>query len=638
MEITFPALQSINDGLNLAYNSQLFATGTKYDAFTLETNSTGAAEVYPRLNMLPGLREWIGDRQVMSLSQATFSILNRLFELTIEVARTDRQPYRPLLDQFENVIPPEDIAALREETAPVGGIYARPPFQGHIAWGINPQRLASIIRAADTGNTLDWFILAEEIEELYPHYATVLAKRKRQVVQLPITVEAADEKNKDYVKHADFVREWLKTDVLQLALFDIADAIGKGFSACEIVWEQDVGMSRPAQLIYNPQRFFEFNPLDMKTLWLRTEGGFQDLQPHKWLVHLHPSKSGNIARSSLARMVAFLWCYATFTAKDWALFTQTYGLPPRVGKYGPSASDNDKRTLWRAVSSIAGDVAAMIPESMQIEFISLPDKAAGAQLYEKRADWLDRTVSRLVLGGDASTSAVAGSHAVGKTHREGEDDVEKFDAFMLNASINRQLVQTMVAFTFGPQPAYPTASLGRPNEIPLKDFIDGTTDFIASGLPVKASEMRERLQLTKPEDGDEVIGGDKPEAPPTIPHPPVTPPIGESMNTGRLFAALLARHTEASGETPDEIVEALSQRLAEDAAGAMAGLTDGVRTVFHNATDMRDLARRLRRLNLSPDEFGEAMARGVALAQLVGQASLIEDLRARRLNSERVTK
>lgn len=89
MEITFPNLQSINDGITLAYNDQLWAVGTRYQDFTYQATSTGAAEVYPRLNMLPGLREWIGDRVVNSLSQTTFSIANRMFEETIAVARTD---------------------------------------------------------------------------------------------------------------------------------------------------------------------------------------------------------------------------------------------------------------------------------------------------------------------------------------------------------------------------------------------------------------------------------------------------------------------------------------------------------------------------------------------------------------------
>jgi phage major head subunit gpT-like protein len=87
--ITAPLLGSINNAVNLAYNTQLFATQTVYQRFTLDMPSSGAAEVYPRLDMLPGIREWVGDRVVQSLSQLSFTIPNRDFEQTISIKRTD---------------------------------------------------------------------------------------------------------------------------------------------------------------------------------------------------------------------------------------------------------------------------------------------------------------------------------------------------------------------------------------------------------------------------------------------------------------------------------------------------------------------------------------------------------------------
>ena len=532
-----------------------------------------------------------------------------------------------IIDQFGKPFTRQKIADLSEEIMPIGAQYSRPPFTGDIAWGINPQRLASIIKAAKNGNSLEWSILAEEIEEHFPHYATVLGKRKRQVVQLPWTVTGADEKNPDYVKHKEFVEDWLKTDVLQLALFDIADAIGKGFSVHEIIWEQEPGKSRPVQLNYKPQRDFEFSYIDGKTLWMRSQKGFEELPPYKFLVHRHPYKSGNTIRSGLTMPVAFLWCFANFNLKDWAIFVQAYGLPIRVGKYGPGASDADKRTLFRAVSSIAGDIAAMIPESMQIEFISQNDKAAGAQIYERRADWLNREVSKIVLGGTAGTEAIAGGHAVGKEHRAGEDDVEKFDAFLIGTSVKRQLVVPMVMLTFGAQTEYPNAILGRPDEIPIKDIVEAVADLGSMGFKVKASEIRARLQLTEPEEGDEVIGGmPAPVEKPTIPTPAKALPIDGFSQRPAWLGSLISRHSEA----PDDVLDALTARLADDAAGAMHGMTETVRLAFHAATDMHDLADRLHKLKLPRDAFADAMGRGMALAELVGQASLVEELRGQK--------
>jgi phage gp29-like protein len=552
-----------------------------------------------------------------------------------------------LIDQYGKPISRAVIAALREEISPVGAIHARPPFEGHFAFGMDPARLGAFIRAADTGNTLNWMILAEEIEELFPHYYAVLSKRRRQVSQLPITVNDADE-TPEAKKHGDLVRDWLKTDVLQQALFNMLDAIGKGYSVHEIIWEQKPGRVRPAQLLYRPPRFFELSWEDGATIWLRTEGGFQDLLPHKFLVHRHPSKSGLVARSGLTRAVAFLWLFSTYTAKDWAVFCQGYGMPIRLGRYGPEASETDKSILWQAVSSVAGDVAAMIPKSMEIEFVKGNEGTAGTELYLKRANWLDQQVSKLVLGSTAGTDAIAGGHAVGKEHRQVEQDVENFDAGLLAFTLTRQIVPAMVAFTFGPQDAYPSLTIGRPDLVPLPDLINAIKEWGPMGMKVKASQLRERLQLEEPEDGDELVGGvpahmlervDVPAAPDTgeVDIPNEDAPTRAGQREGRpnkqapaparntILGSLISLHAAAD----PEIHVALTARLAQEAAGALHGLTDQVRHAFEQATDLRDLAHRVHALKLKPAAFAEAMARGMALAQLVGQASLVEELHGR---------
>ncbi len=83
----------------------------------------------------------------------------------------------------------------------------------------------------------------------------------------------------------------------------------------------------------------------------------------------------------------------------------------RLGKYGAGATDADKATLMQAVSNIAGDMAAIIPETMQIEFVEPANVGAASDLYKVRADWLDQQVSKACLGQTATTDAVTGGWA-----------------------------------------------------------------------------------------------------------------------------------------------------------------------------------------------------------------------------------
>src|SRR3990167_5923378 len=128
---------------------------------------------------------------------------------------------------------PIERSVLTEEIAGPTIAGVRSPISGYPADGLNPQRLAAILREADQGEPLRYFELAEQIEERDLHYAGVLGTRKRSVAQIDITVEAASEAA-DHQKHAETVRAWLLRDELQDELFDILDAVGKGVSYTEI--------------------------------------------------------------------------------------------------------------------------------------------------------------------------------------------------------------------------------------------------------------------------------------------------------------------------------------------------------------------------------------------------------------------
>lgn len=481
--------------------------------------------------------------------------------------------------------------------------------------GLTPWKMAAIHRAAANGEPQAWLELAEDIEERDPHYLSVLGTRKRQVCQLPATVEAASDAP-EHVKHADFVREWLKEGVLDDALFDMLDAIGKGFSVLEIDWDTSPRRVQPAALEYRPARWFNFDRTDGETILLREGATGQPLTPHKFVVHRHKAKSGLTIRSGLARIASWSWMFKAFTTKDWQIFIQNYAAPIRVGKYDPTASDVDKDVLARAVFNIAGDAAAIIPKGMEIEFVGLKDTTKSAEAYEKRCDWLDRQISKLVLGQTTTTDAVAGGHAVSQEHRLVQEDIERADARSLSTTIKRQIIRQMVAFTFGPQEFYPDFRIGRPDEVPLEQVVNALDKLGKQGLTVEVSQLRDRLGFTEPAPGADVIGG-RPPVPSAPPQDPTAPaPLDQLRH-------LVARH--ASAPEP-QFVDRLTERLAGDAAGALAGLTGEIRDAFDTATDMADLADRLARLELDPDRLAQAMGRAIALSHLTGRAALLDEL------------
>ncbi|MEP2705202.1 MAG: DUF935 family protein [Roseibium sp.] len=159
------------------------------------------------------------------------------------------------------------------------------------------------------------------MEERNEHYAGVIGTRKRQVSSLEITVEAVSD-SADDIRDADLVREIIERDAFRDELFDILDAIGKGFSATEIIWDTSEGQWRPQKFKWRDPRWFRFDDLDQETLLLRGPNGDEPLKPFGWVRHFGKAKSGIPIRGGLARGAAWAFLFKSFTMKDWAIFCE----------------------------------------------------------------------------------------------------------------------------------------------------------------------------------------------------------------------------------------------------------------------------------------------------------------------------
>jgi phage gp29-like protein len=395
-----------------------------------------------------------------------------------------------------------DFSALREEEAGPTVTGVRQVVSGHPAVGLTPSRLAAILRDAEDGDACAYLELAEEMEEKDPHYRAVLAIRKNQVAGLDVQVDAASD-SAEHVRHADLVRAWIDRDELREELFDILDAVGKGFSQTEIIWNTSGREWLPERLEWRDPRWFEFSREDGRTPMLRTESGPQPLSPFKYISHYHRSKSGLPIRGGLARPVTWYWLFKNMGIKGWVQLAEVYGMPMRIGKYGGGATDKDKQALMRAVRSIASDAAAIIPASMMIEFVEA--KISGSiTLHEGLARFLDQQVSKAVLGQTGTTDV--GQHTgTADAHEAVRQDIEESDARQLAAAINRDLVRPMVDLNFRPQEAYPRLRIFRPDAEDVGMLVDNVAKLVPLGLKVGMSTLRDKLGLPDPDPDEELL-------------------------------------------------------------------------------------------------------------------------------------
>lgn len=408
---------------------------------------------------------------------------------------------------------PIEESMLREEiSAPVD--YVRPIWTDTAADKITPDNLARILQLAREGDAHEFLTLADDMEEREPHYGSVLRTRKLAVSGIEAQVKPADRKDSKAVKIAEAVEELIQEPEFGELVADLLDAFGKGYSVCEIIWDRSVNIWRPEKYKWRDPRFFRFDILDHEKLKLLDEENMLtgiDLPAYKFIVHYPQLKSGLKISSGLARLAAVSYMCKAYTIKDMMRFIEVFGMPLRIGKYKSGANKNDINTLRRAVVNLGYDAAAVIPESMSVEFVETKSGGSGqSNPFIDIANWIDSQTSKAVLG-QTMTTDDGSSRSQAEVHNEVRQDIKADDARKLANTLNRELIEPFVRLNFGQQKKYPKVYFPVEDSADIEALSTALGVLIPQGLKVSQSWVRSQIGAPAPEEDDEIL------APPSTP-------------------------------------------------------------------------------------------------------------------------
>ncbi|MBS9777621.1 MAG: DUF935 domain-containing protein [Gammaproteobacteria bacterium] len=447
-----------------------------------------------------------------------------------------------------------------------------------VASGLTPSKLASIIQDANEGKADEYLTLAEEMEEREPHYGSVLRTRKLAIEGLDKTVEAGSDINPKIV---EAVENLINASAFDDLVSGLADGLGKGYSAVEIMWNDDF---IPARYVWRDQRYFCFTKDNAYKLLLKDEDGQggSELPAYKFVVHTPKLKSGVPIRGGLARMSALSYMCKTYALTDWMAFCEVFGMPIRIGKYDGGASDEDKAILKRAVTYIGTDAAAIIPESMTIEFEEAASAKGGENIFETLANWLDKQISKAVLG-QTMTADDGSSQAQAKVHNEVRTDLLRTDAKQLAATINEQLIKPFVDLHFGVQKEYPRVSFYIAEAEDINALVDGVSKLVPLGLRVPQNFLRDKLGIPDPGEDDELLA---------IPQAPMVP----GMNA--------CKHSVALNNTADEDMDEDYGGFVNMTQKAIEELAEKLK----QANSFEEIIQLLNEVEMNTSDIAEALA------------------------------
>ena len=504
-------------------------------------------------------------------------------------------------------------------------------LQTHPTRGLTPSKLASILDQAEQGDLLAQFDLYEDMEEKDGHIAAELGKRRRALL-VDWSVVPPDNPTPAEKRNAELLAELVgEIADFEDVLFDVTDAIGKGFSCCENEWHKPGKYWLPKTITHRPQSWFTVHRGYRQQLRLRsntTVDGIvgEPLQPFGWITHVHKAKSGYLERTAMFRQLVWPYLFKNYSVGDLAEFLEIYGIPVRIGKYPSGASEKEKMTLLRALVGIGHNAAGIIPAGMELDFL---DAATGdPKAFELMLNWCERTQSKVILGGTLTSGAdgKSSTNALGNVHNEVRKDLRDSDIRQVGSTITRDLLYPLAVLN-GLAPdgmrRCPVFRLDVGETEDMAAYAEALPKLVDIGVQIPVQWAQEKLGIPQPEAGEPVLQATSP----AIWRQGLAATTGRVPFPGHLWGVAAAAGQLPAGQLPPSPQTAMQPQLAANIKAPAAAWVDKIRELVSQATSLEEIRDGIAALdpNMSLDDYAAAMAEALAAAHLAGRYEVLQE-------------
>lgn len=472
---------------------------------------------------------------------------------------------------------------------------------------LDPSRLASAFAAADQGFITEQATLFELVEEQDPHIFAELAKRRRAVTGLGWQLHPPKDANQSEIDRTEELADMLrKIPRFEDAQYDLTDAVGKGFAALEIDWRTG-STWLPQALHWVPQRMFQVDR-DTGAMQLLKMGLPEPLRGWGWVVHEHRAKSGYIEQAALFRVLAWTYAYKAYNIRDMQRFLEVYGLPLRLGKYPAGIGSKQRDELLKAVRNIGNDGAGVVPSNMTIDFIQATKTGTVDDFLNSVAYW-ERKQSMAILGGTLTSQAdgKTSTNALGAIHDKVRREIMLHDVRQIEPTMNGQVVRP-VALINGmfPEDRLPTFGYQTEETVDQGKMADVLTKAADLGMEIDVEWAHQSMQIPRAAKGVKLL---------TAPGKSAAMPVDAAL----VRLAALAN----TGKVGDQdITGPYAAQLAALCAPHEQSLIQQISAIVAEAGDFDEALAGIDALKANNPKWAEAMALGMAAANLAGRAEI----------------
>lgn len=477
---------------------------------------------------------------------------------------------------------------------------------------IDPTVLAQQFKAADAGDLTQQARTFALIEQCDAHIFSELGKRRRGVTKLNWQLSPPKDASQAELTRTEELADMVRgIKNFEDSLYHLTDAIGHGYSCLEIDW-QTGGTWLPKELVFVPQRRFAIDR-DTGVFGLARDGGVTEaLRDYGWVVHKHFSRSDYIEAASLFRVLAWTYAYKAYNIKDMQRFLEVYGLPLRLGKYPAGLGKNERAELLRAVRNIGTDAAAIVPQTMSIDFIEASDGKVSD--FIDAIEYWERKQSIAILGSTLTSQAdgKSSTNALGKVHEEARRELVLHDERQISPTVTRQLIAPICILNgLFKEGRMPTFGFDTRDSIDQEATVRVLDTAVNMGMRISLGWAHERLQIPQAGKDDAVLEHG---AAGTTKEP-------KESNLARQLLSALASKNEG-GAIKDDPAGFVASRLQAQALLHEQALVQRISSIVSEAGNFEDALAQIEQLATEPinADWVTKIAEAQALLNLYGRA------------------
>ena len=449
-----------------------------------------------------------------------------------------------------------------------------------------------------------------------PHAGSVLQTRCLAVVGKDWDVLPAESARKtgrpaattQEQKVADLVKKALVSTNFEQATQELLQAILYGFYVAEVIWKIKDGNIEISKIrSKHPRRFSFTQDREPRLLTPQNMIEGEELPGRKFMVFTYGS-SDNPYGEGLGQSLWWSVWFKKHGIKFWLLFLEKFGMPTSVGKYPPGTDPDQQQALLDAIDAIQNETGVKIPDTMTIDLLEASRQ--GKVTYETLCEYMDKQISKRVLGQTATTEGTPGKLGNEESQQEVRHDILEADATLICELYNETLIPWIVDYNFPGVTEYPQFVIRTEEEKDLKPLAERDEILTSNiGVPVGKKYFYDTYGIPEPEEGEETV----------------------QAQSAERRAQSAPEFAERRFSKEQQAIEGLVDASMNGTDKAMKGLAGPVKKIVAEAKSLEEIRDKLFETysDMDPAEFEDLLARAMFVAELYGRAAIAESMERR---------